>query len=124
MDVLQQMGGRLAVNVSLRCAAGTRSMGIAVTVLILSSVGAITVLASRSQNKQNTLPPKKHAGIIKIGFVLERNCFAKCGTAIPTKEIGPANATIHAERILERSTIAMRSPLTFTPRFFAYDSPS
>ena len=76
--------------------------------LILSSVGAITVLASRSQNKQNTLPPKKHAGIIKIGFVLERNCFAKCGTAIPTKEIGPANATIHAERILERSTIGAK----------------
>ena len=67
---------------------------------MLSSVGAITVLANRSQNKQNTLPPKKHAGIIKIGFVLERNCFAKCGTAIPTKEIGPANATIQAERML------------------------
>ena len=91
---------------------------------MLSSVGAITVLANRSQNKQNTLPPKKHAGIIKIGFVLERNCFAKCGTAIPTKEIGPANATIHAERMLERSTIAVRSPFTFTPRFLAYDSPS
>ena len=46
---------------------------IAVTVLIPSSVGAIQVLANRSQNRQNTLPPKKHAGIISNGFVVPNN---------------------------------------------------
>ena len=69
----------------------------AVTVLILSSVGANIILASKSQNRQNTAPPKKQAGIIYIGFVLFSMLFTMCGTAIPTNDIGPANATIHEE---------------------------
>lgn len=43
---------------------------IAVTVLILISVGANTIRARRSQNMQNTAPPKKHAGIMMIGFAV------------------------------------------------------
>ena len=62
----------------------------AVTVLILSSVGANTVLAIRSHSRQNTLPPRKQAGIIRIGLFVPKILFVNCGTAIPTKEIGPA----------------------------------
>ena len=40
----------------------------AVTVLMLSSVGAKRVLAMRSEKRQNTAPPRKHAGIMTIGF--------------------------------------------------------
>ena len=88
---------------------------IAVTVLIPSSVGAIQVLASRSQNRQNTLPPKKHAGIMSNGFVVPNSLRISCGTAIPTKEIGPANATIHAESTLDNTTRRIRRVLIFTP---------
>ena len=92
---------------------------IAVTVLILSSVGANIVLANRSQNRQNTLPPKKQAGIIQIGFAVPKRLFTKCGAAIPTKEIGPAKATIQADRMLYNRTMAMRSNRISTPKFLA-----
>ena len=91
----------------------------AVTVLMLSSVGAIHFLARRSQNRQNTLPPKKHAGIISNGFVVPNSLRISCGTAIPTKEIGPANATIHAESTLDNTTSRIRNVRIFTPRFCA-----
>ena len=97
---------------------------IAVTVLIPSSVGAIQVLARRSQNRQNTLPPKKHAGIMSNGFVVPNNLRINCGTAIPTKEMGPANATMHAESTLDNTTSSIRNVRMFTPRFCAYVSPS
>ena len=96
----------------------------AVTVLILSSVGANIILASKSQNRQNTAPPRKQAGIIYMGFVLFSMLFTMCGTAIPTNDIGPANATIHAESRLESNTRSTRIRFMFTPRFTAYDSPS
>ena len=41
----------------------------AVTVLMLSSVGENTVRASKSQTWQNTAPPKKQAGIMTRGLV-------------------------------------------------------
>ena len=66
-----------------------------------SSVGAKTVLAMRSQNRQNKAPPRKQAGITKIGFDVFRRDFARCGTAIPTKEIGPAKAVTQADKTLE-----------------------
>ena len=96
----------------------------AVTVLILSSVGANIILASKSQNRQNTAPPRKQAGIIYMGFVLFSMLFTMCGTAIPTNDIGHANATIHAESRLESNTRSTRMRFMFTPRFTAYDSPS
>ena len=40
----------------------------AVTVLMLSSVGANAVRAIKSHSMQNTLPPKKHAGTRTDGF--------------------------------------------------------
>ncbi len=42
---------------------------------MLSSVGANIVRASRSQNRQQTLPPRKQPGIIRIGFDVCINCF-------------------------------------------------
>ena len=53
---------------------------IAVTVLILISVGANTIRARRSQNMQNTAPPKKHAGIMMIGFAVPNKFLTSCYT--------------------------------------------
>ena len=44
--------------------------------------------------------------------------------AIPTKEMGPANATMHAESTLDNTTSRIRNVRMFTPRFCAYVSPS
>ena len=84
---------------------------------MLSSVGAKTVLAIRSQNRQNTAPPRKQAGITRIGFAVFRRLFAMWGTAIPTKEIGPAKAVTQAERILESRIRRIRNSLIFTHIF-------
>ena len=91
----------------------------AVTELILSSVGANTVLATRSQSRQKTAPPKKHPGITMIGLAVLNRLFTRWGTAIPTKEIGPANAVTQAERILESKISAILNALIFTPIFWA-----
>lgn len=55
-----------------------------------SSVGANTVLAKPSQNSVIIAPPRKQPGISKSGFAVFIAVFTRCGTAIPTKEIGPA----------------------------------
>ena len=95
----------------------------AVTVLILSSVGTNRVLAIRSQKRQKRLPPRKHAGIIRMGFSVPNSFLIRCGAATPTKEMGPANATMHADKRPESNTIKIRSLLTFTPINRAKDSP-
>ena len=92
---------------------------IAVTVLILSSVGANIVRASKSQNRQKTLPPRNDAGIIRMGSVVFNIFLTKWGAAIPTKDMGPANATIHADKILEKITMHTRKSIRLTPTFFA-----
>ena len=73
-----------------------------VTVLILSSVGAKAMRAMRSLNMQKTAPPRKAAGITTRGFDVPRARLTKKGTAIPTKEMGPAKAVTQADRIPER----------------------
>ena len=95
----------------------------AVTVLILSSVGDKIFLANKSQNRQNTLPPKKLAGIIMIGLLVLKSFLIRCGTAMPTKDIGPANATIHADRMLDNITMPTRKALVLTPIDDACESP-
>ena len=87
--------------------------------LIFSSVGANRFLASKSQNRQNTLPPRKHAGIISSGLEEPKRRFTRWGVAMPTKEIGPAKDTIHADSMLERRTSHIRKALMFTPMFWA-----
>ena len=95
----------------------------AVTELMLSSVGAKTVLAAKSQNRQNTAPPRKQPGIMSMGFAVLNRLFTRCGTAIPTKDMGPANAVTQAERILDRRIRATLNRSMFTPMFWAYTYP-
>ena len=97
---------------------------IAVTVLIFSYVGAKAVLAIKSQNMQNTPPPKNVAGITTNGLAVFSSRFTKKGTAMPTKEIGPANAVTVADKILESKIRQVRNTLIFTPILLAYASPS
>ena len=96
----------------------------AVTELIDSSLGANAVLAIRSHSRQNTAPPRKHPGIMTIGFAVLNRRRIRCGTATPTKLIGPANAVTHADSTPDSRISAARNALMFTPRFFAYTSPS
>ena len=49
----------------------------AVTALMLSSVGANTVRASPSQNRQKAAPPRKQAGIISMGRAVPNSPFAR-----------------------------------------------
>ena len=95
-----------------------------VTVPTESSVGANMVRAIRSQIMQNTDPQRKVAGIITSGFCVFSMMRQMCGTAIPMKEIGPANAVTQAERILEKIISRIRNSRMFTPRLCAYPSPS
>ena len=86
-----------------------------VTVLMLSSTGAKAVLAIRSHIIQNTAPVIKDPGITIIGFDVPRHALVINGTAIPTKEIGPAKAVTHAESTLDRSMSRTLNTLIFTP---------
>ena len=86
---------------------------------MLSSVGANAIRAIRSQNIQNTAPPKKLAGITTSGLDVPRARFIRNGTAMPTKEIGPANAVTVAERTLEIKIRATRNRFTLTPMLCA-----
>ena len=72
-----------------------------VTVLMFSSVGAKAIRAIRSQNIQNTAPPRNVPGMTTSGRDVCSPRFTKYGTAIPTKEIGPANAVTQADKMLE-----------------------
>ena len=64
----------------------------AVTELMLTSVGAKRLLAIPSQKSVTTAPHKKHPGIKTMGFAVLVISFTRCGTAMPTKEIGPSKA--------------------------------
>ena len=90
-----------------------------VTVLIFSSNGANAILAIRSQTVQNTAPPRKVAGITTIGFDVFNKRLIRNGTAIPTKEIGPANAVTHAEKTLDTRINRTRKVLILTPMLCA-----
>ena len=87
----------------------------AVTVLMDNSVGENMVLANRSQNRQNTEPPRKQAGISRIGRAVPSSHFTRCGTAIPTKDTGPANAVTQAASTLDSNTRRTLKLFTFSP---------
>lgn len=91
----------------------------AVTELMLISVGANTVLAIPSQKSVTTAPHRKHPGIKIIGLAVFVAILTRCGTAIPTKEIGPANAVTQADSRLDKRIIVTRSAFTLTPIFLA-----
>ena len=91
----------------------------AVTVLMLSSEGAKRVLASRSQKRQKILPPRKQAGIMMRGRELRKRKRIIWGTAIPTKETGPAKAVTQAESMLLIRTRSRRNRRMLTPTLSA-----
>ena len=87
----------------------------AVTELMDSSVGANRLRAIRSHSKQKVAPPSAQPGSTYSGLALPSACRTKCGTAIPTKEIGPANAVTQAASRLDSSTSAAENARTGTP---------
>ena len=91
----------------------------AVTELMLSSMGAKRVRAARSHPRQKMAPPKKQTGMTSRGREVYKNDRTRCGTAIPTKEIGPAKAVTQALSTLESSTSTTRNARMFTPMFCA-----
>ena len=90
-----------------------------VTVLMFSSVGAKAVRAIRSQNIQNTAPPRKVAGITTNGFAVFSPRLTRWGTAMPTKEIGPANAVTQAASTLDSRISSTRNTRMLTPMLWA-----
>lgn len=90
-----------------------------VTVLIFSSSGANAILAIRSHIIQKTAPPRKVPGMMISGLEVPKLLFMRKGTAIPTKEIGPAKAVTVADKILESRIKATRKNLIFTPMLCA-----
>ena len=97
----------------------TGAPNIEVTVLIFNSTGASAIRAIKSQIIQNTAPIKNVPGMTTIGFDVPNAFLARNGTAIPTKEIGPANAVTQADNRLESRISAIRSAFTGTPIFLA-----
>ena len=66
---------------------------------------------------RNTAPQRKAAGITKAGFDDFNSVRVIWGTAMPTKEIGPARAVTHADSKLESSISKMRNgliPVSYT----------
>ena len=91
----------------------------AVTELMDSSVGANRLRAIRSHSRQNAAPPSAQPGSTRSGFALPSVCFTRCGTAMPTKEIGPANAVTQAASRLDSSTSTTENARTDTPTLAA-----
>ena len=89
----------------------------AVTELMLTSVGAKAVRAMRSHIRQKAPPPKKQAGIITMGSAVLKRVFIRWGTAMPTKEMGPAKAVTQAESTLDSRISAARKAFRGTPIF-------
>ena len=68
---------------------------------------------------QKHAPPRKQAGIVTRGFAVLKRLFMSCGTAMPTKEIGPAKAVTQVDSTLESNISAARKRRAFTPMFRA-----
>ena len=91
----------------------------AVTELMDSSVGANRLRAIRSHSRQNDAPPRAQPGSTCSGLALPNACLTRCGTAMPTKEIGPANAVTQAASRLDSSTSSTEKLRTETPTLAA-----
>ena len=70
-------------------------------------------------SRQNAAPPSAQPGSTRSGFALPSVCFTRCGTAMPTKEIGPANAVTQAASRLDSSTSTTENARTGTPTLAA-----
>ena len=87
----------------------------AVTELMLTEAGAKAVRAMRSHARQKMPPPRKLAGISKSGSAVLKSAFIRCGSAMPTNEMGPAKAVTQADNTLESRMSAARNALIGTP---------
>ena len=92
---------------------GTRNT--AVTELIDTSEGANKDLAARSQAVVTNAPKRKQPGIMIEGLLLPVRFFIRCGTAIPTKDMGPAKAVTVAAKRPDIRIRLMRSKIILTP---------
>ncbi|CDB31107.1 unknown [Firmicutes bacterium CAG:137] len=61
--------------------------------------------------------------MMTIGFAVRNRLLTRWGTAMPTKEMGPAKAVTQADRTLDRRISTTRKALMLTPIFWAYTSP-
>lgn len=86
---------------------------------MLISTGAKTVLEIISQKSVTHAPQKKHAGIATSGFAVLAASFTICGTAMPTKDTGPAKAVTHALSMLEHRIRSILKAFMFTPELRA-----
>ena len=91
----------------------------AVTELMLRSVGAKAVRAMRSHRRQKAPPPRKQAGIMRMGFAVPKSRLIRWGTAMPTKEMGPAKAVTQEERTLDSRISTTRKARMLTPTLLA-----
>ena len=66
----------------------------------------------------------KHTGIITEGEEVLTRLPVRCGTATPTKDIGPAKAVTEAASRLDVTISIILSAPTFTPILSAYAGPS
>ena len=96
---------------------GTRNT--AVTELTDTSVGANTVLAIPSQASVTKAPVIKQPGIMTAGELVFAMPLNRCGTAIPTKDIGPANAVTVAASRLDMSIRETLRKVMLTPEDLA-----
>ena len=96
---------------------GTRAT--AVTELTETSSGEKADRATVSQKSVTIAPRRNETGIITRGFIVLVRSLARCGTAIPTKDTGPAKAVTTADSRLEKIMRKKRSNLIFTPTLFA-----
>ena len=60
---------------------------------------------------------------MSTGRAVRKRPLTRWGTAMPTKEMGPAKAVTQAERTLESRISSTRNRRMFTPMFWAYTSP-
>ena len=64
---------------------------------------------------QNTAPLRNVAGMTTMGLAVFRKRLVRWGTAMPTKEMGPAKAVTQADSRLDSTISAVRKTLMFTP---------
>ena len=58
-----------------------------------------------------------------MGRAVPNSRFTRWGTAMPTKDTGPAKAVTQADSRLDSRISSTRNRLMFTPMFWAYTSP-
>ena len=97
----------------------------AVTELMLTSVGAKAVRGDQiAEQAERAAAEEGRRDDQMSGSAVPNRDFMRCGTAMPTKEMGPANAVTQADRTLESKISAVRNARRWTPMFCAYTSPS